>query len=168
MLTVDQHDKWKRFGLWLHIGLDPFPGRIAWLKIWWTNRNPRLVTSYYLNASRAVGGKLISLLKCVTNLPFLQAFLSLRRVIAAVKIMEWLIVTLSFAIALIHLCQLRYSIGFVLIKIMSSLKQPGLSSDDSSHLVLRTSSITVLIVASMTQQIPLKSMCCDVLMGLPR
>ncbi|KAJ6504315.1 hypothetical protein C8R47DRAFT_968620 [Mycena vitilis] len=56
ILAFDQHDKWKRFGLWLHIGLDPFAGRIAWLRIWWTNRNPRLITSYYLNACREVGG----------------------------------------------------------------------------------------------------------------
>lgn len=56
ILTIDQHDKWKRFGLWLHIGLDPFPGRIAWLKIWWCNRNPRLINSYYIEAGRKVGG----------------------------------------------------------------------------------------------------------------
>ncbi|KAI9452828.1 hypothetical protein F5148DRAFT_1330590 [Russula earlei] len=56
ILTIDQHDKWKRFGLWLHIGLDPFPGRIAWLKIWWCNRNPRLINSYYIEAGRKIGG----------------------------------------------------------------------------------------------------------------
>ncbi|KAJ7086781.1 hypothetical protein B0H15DRAFT_781757 [Mycena belliarum] len=56
ILAFDQHDKWKRFGLWLHVGLDPFPGRIAWLKIWWTNRNPKLITSYYINACRLIGG----------------------------------------------------------------------------------------------------------------
>ncbi|KAJ7089167.1 hypothetical protein B0H15DRAFT_780321 [Mycena belliarum] len=56
ILAFDQHDKWKRFGLWLHVGLDPFPGRIAWLKIWWMNRNPKLITSYYINACRLIGG----------------------------------------------------------------------------------------------------------------
>ncbi|KAK7036943.1 hypothetical protein R3P38DRAFT_3311626 [Favolaschia claudopus] len=56
ILTFDQHDKWKRFGLWLHVGLDPLPGRLAWLKIWWTNRNPRLITSYYIEACRQLGG----------------------------------------------------------------------------------------------------------------
>ncbi|KAG6818632.1 hypothetical protein H0H93_003299 [Arthromyces matolae] len=56
MLCVDQHDKWKRFGLWLHIGLDPYPGRIAWLKIWWCNRNNRLITSYYIQAGREMKG----------------------------------------------------------------------------------------------------------------
>ncbi|KAJ7265657.1 hypothetical protein C8J57DRAFT_1620708 [Mycena rebaudengoi] len=56
IMAFDQHDKWKCFGLWLHVGIDPFPGRILWLKIWWTNRNPRLITSYYLQASRKMGG----------------------------------------------------------------------------------------------------------------
>jgi hypothetical protein len=58
ILAFDQHDKWKRFGLWLHVGLDPFAGRIAWIKIWWTNRNPRLITSYYLEAWRIIGGEI--------------------------------------------------------------------------------------------------------------
>ncbi|KAJ7455486.1 hypothetical protein FB451DRAFT_1342284 [Mycena latifolia] len=56
ILCFDQHDKWQRFGLWLHLGLDPFSGRIAWFRIWWTNRNGRLITSYYINACREIGG----------------------------------------------------------------------------------------------------------------
>jgi hypothetical protein len=31
------------FGLWLHISLDPFAGWINWLKVWWTNKNPRRI-----------------------------------------------------------------------------------------------------------------------------
>jgi len=54
--SIDQHDKWGRFGLWLHLGIDPYSGRIAWLKIWWCNRNPRLLISYYLEAGCQVGG----------------------------------------------------------------------------------------------------------------
>ena len=50
--TCDQHDKWKRFGLWFHLGLDPFPGQLQWFKVWWTNRNPQLIGSYYLEAGR--------------------------------------------------------------------------------------------------------------------
>jgi hypothetical protein len=61
LLTFDQHDKWKRFGLYLHLGIDPFSGRFTWLKIWWTNRNPVLVTSYYLEACRKEGGTCIQL-----------------------------------------------------------------------------------------------------------
>ncbi|KAJ7932229.1 hypothetical protein B0H13DRAFT_2227784 [Mycena leptocephala] len=54
--AVDQHDKWKyKFGLALHSGLDPFIGRIQWLKIWWTNSNPRLILSYYLDAVSEAG-----------------------------------------------------------------------------------------------------------------
>ena len=34
MLAVDQYDKWKRFGLSLHTGIDPFPGWIHWIKVW--------------------------------------------------------------------------------------------------------------------------------------
>ncbi|OAX32928.1 hypothetical protein K503DRAFT_860077 [Rhizopogon vinicolor AM-OR11-026] len=51
----DQHDKWMRFGLWLHISLDPFTGWINWLKIWWTNKNPRLIARYYLDCCRKLG-----------------------------------------------------------------------------------------------------------------
>jgi hypothetical protein len=48
--AIDQHDKWKRFGLWLHVGLDIFSGKILWLKVYWTNSNPRLICGYYLDA----------------------------------------------------------------------------------------------------------------------
>ncbi|KAJ7726305.1 hypothetical protein DFH07DRAFT_758178 [Mycena maculata] len=59
IISFDQHDKWKRFGLWLHVGLDPFSGRVAWLRIWWTNRNPKLITSYYIKGCRKIGGELV-------------------------------------------------------------------------------------------------------------
>jgi hypothetical protein len=55
--AMDQHDKWMRFGLYLHGGIDPFAGDILWLRIWWTNRNPRLVASYYLDTARKRGGQ---------------------------------------------------------------------------------------------------------------
>ncbi|KAH7904042.1 hypothetical protein BJ138DRAFT_1186917 [Hygrophoropsis aurantiaca] len=51
----DQHDKWGRFGLWLHVSLDPYTGYINWLKVWWTNENPRLIASYYIEACRKLG-----------------------------------------------------------------------------------------------------------------
>ncbi|KAJ7106244.1 hypothetical protein C8R44DRAFT_745316 [Mycena epipterygia] len=54
--AVDQHDKWKyKFGLALHSGIDPFIGRIHWMKIWWTNSNPRLILSYYLDTVQELG-----------------------------------------------------------------------------------------------------------------
>ncbi|KAJ7278500.1 hypothetical protein C8J57DRAFT_1434292 [Mycena rebaudengoi] len=46
IIALDQHDKWKR----------PYAGRIAWLNIWWTNRNVRLICSYYLKSGREIGG----------------------------------------------------------------------------------------------------------------
>ncbi|KAI0310015.1 hypothetical protein OF83DRAFT_1278963 [Amylostereum chailletii] len=52
----DQHDKWKRFGLFLHVSLEMHGGYINWLKIWWTNRNSRLITRFYLDRAREIGG----------------------------------------------------------------------------------------------------------------
>jgi hypothetical protein len=52
----DQHDKWGRYGLWLHASLEAFSGEINWIKIWWTNRNPRLIVSYYLETCRKIKG----------------------------------------------------------------------------------------------------------------
>ncbi|KAH9842488.1 uncharacterized protein C8Q71DRAFT_853036 [Rhodofomes roseus] len=53
--AFDQHDKWARFGLFLHLCIEPVAGEIKWLKIWWNNSNPRLITSYYLEAVRSIG-----------------------------------------------------------------------------------------------------------------
>lgn len=47
--SVDQHDKWRKYQLFLHVGLEPFSGYILWLKVWWTNRNPKLVCSFHLD-----------------------------------------------------------------------------------------------------------------------
>ncbi|KAH9856695.1 hypothetical protein C2E23DRAFT_866064 [Lenzites betulinus] len=55
MWSFDQHDKWGRFGLFLHAGVEPVAGEIKWLRIWWNNSNPRLITSYYLEAARKLG-----------------------------------------------------------------------------------------------------------------
>lgn len=57
----DQHDKWgPRFGLWLHNSIDPFTGYNNWLKVWWTNKNPRLIVGYYLTTIRKYEGVCIS------------------------------------------------------------------------------------------------------------
>nr|GAT58506.1 predicted protein [Mycena chlorophos] len=56
MWCVDQHDKWKpKFGLALHVGLDPFAGKLLWLNVWWTNSNPRLILKYYLDTVETLG-----------------------------------------------------------------------------------------------------------------
>ncbi|KAH8984640.1 hypothetical protein EDB86DRAFT_2833457 [Lactarius hatsudake] len=36
MWSLDQHDKSKHYGLFFHVGLDPFLGVIHWCKVWWT------------------------------------------------------------------------------------------------------------------------------------
>lgn len=59
MLCCDQHDKWKRFGLRLHNAVDPFVGKIHWIKIWYTNSDPVLITSYYLDDAEESGCELI-------------------------------------------------------------------------------------------------------------
>ncbi|KAF8874732.1 hypothetical protein CPB85DRAFT_1444248 [Mucidula mucida] len=50
------HNKWKHFGLYLHCGVDPFSGRLHWVKIWWTNQNPILIGGYYFETARSQGG----------------------------------------------------------------------------------------------------------------
>ena len=55
--AVDQHDKWLRFGLALHTGIKPFSGRILWVKVWHSNRNPQLILSYYLETVEEFGCK---------------------------------------------------------------------------------------------------------------
>jgi hypothetical protein len=57
--NMDQHDKWKRFGLYWHGCLDGFTGKILWLVVWWTNANPRFVCAQYLKAVRTFGGTLL-------------------------------------------------------------------------------------------------------------
>jgi hypothetical protein len=56
VLAMDQHDKWGQYHLWLHVGIEPVSGYVAWLKIWRTNHNPRLIAKYYLDAIRELGG----------------------------------------------------------------------------------------------------------------
>ncbi|KAG2126745.1 hypothetical protein BD769DRAFT_1628415 [Suillus cothurnatus] len=55
IVTVDQHDKWLRFGLALHTGIEPFSGRIMWMRVWHSNRNPQLILSYYLDTIENLG-----------------------------------------------------------------------------------------------------------------
>lgn len=55
--AFDQHDKWKRFGLRLHMGVEPFTGYLLWITVWWSNSNPKLVARQYFEAARRVGGR---------------------------------------------------------------------------------------------------------------
>ncbi|GJE88520.1 hypothetical protein PsYK624_046030 [Phanerochaete sordida] len=54
--AVDQHDKWRRFGLFLHLATEPYSGALLWLVCWWSNSNPRLVTHQYIMTARRLGG----------------------------------------------------------------------------------------------------------------
>jgi len=53
--AIDQHNKWLWFGLALHTGIEPFSGRIVWMKVWHSNHNPQLILSYYLETVEASG-----------------------------------------------------------------------------------------------------------------
>ncbi|KAF7308070.1 hypothetical protein MKEN_01169300 [Mycena kentingensis (nom. inval.)] len=54
--AIDQHDKWKySFGLALHCGVEPFSGELLWIKVWWTNSNPRLILGYHLDTVEKLG-----------------------------------------------------------------------------------------------------------------
>ncbi|KAG1721252.1 hypothetical protein EDB19DRAFT_1646599 [Suillus lakei] len=55
LFAVDQHDKWLRFGLGLHTGIEPFSGCIMWIRVWHSNRNPQLILSYYLQTIEELG-----------------------------------------------------------------------------------------------------------------
>ena len=59
--AFDQHDKWQRFGLRLHLGIEPFMGFLLWLIVWWTNSNPKLIAQEYFQAARTYGGKCLSI-----------------------------------------------------------------------------------------------------------
>ena len=58
--AFDQHDKWMRYGLRLHMGVEPFTGLILWLIVWWSNSNPKLVAQQYFKTARCVGGRIRS------------------------------------------------------------------------------------------------------------
>ena len=66
--AIDQHDKWLRFGLTLHTGIEPFSGRILWTKVWHSNHNPQLILSYYLELVEFFG------CKCLANTKLLILF----------------------------------------------------------------------------------------------
>ncbi|KZT31989.1 hypothetical protein SISSUDRAFT_1067287 [Sistotremastrum suecicum HHB10207 ss-3] len=53
--SFDQHDKWLRFRVHLHVGLDVYSGKVLWIKAWWTTSNPRIVCSWYLDVIAELG-----------------------------------------------------------------------------------------------------------------
>ena len=65
--AVDQHDKWLRFGLALHTGIEPFSGRILWIRVWHSNRNSQLILSYYLDVVDELGCECLACLIISTD-----------------------------------------------------------------------------------------------------
>ena len=63
--AIDQHDKWLRFGLALHTGIEPFSGRILWMKVWHSNHNPQLILLFYLETAESLGCKFPSISRTV-------------------------------------------------------------------------------------------------------
>ncbi|KAG1860866.1 hypothetical protein F4604DRAFT_1512023, partial [Suillus subluteus] len=55
LFAVDQHDKWLKFGLGLHTGIEPFSGCIMWIRVWHSNRNLQLILTYYLDTLEELG-----------------------------------------------------------------------------------------------------------------
>lgn len=53
--SFDQHDKWKRFGIMLHLCVEIYSGKILWLRAWWSNRQPPLIARYYFDTVREHG-----------------------------------------------------------------------------------------------------------------
>ncbi|KAH8982770.1 hypothetical protein EDB86DRAFT_3085880 [Lactarius hatsudake] len=56
MWSLHQHDKFKHYGLFFHVSLDPFPGVIHWCKVWWTVRNLKLIACFYFDTAWSIGG----------------------------------------------------------------------------------------------------------------
>ena len=68
LLCIDQHDKWKKYGLVLHTGIEPFVVHIQWLQVWWTNSNPQLILNYYFDMVESFGCEYLMLWMCASLL----------------------------------------------------------------------------------------------------
>ncbi|KAG1844290.1 hypothetical protein C8R48DRAFT_780346 [Suillus tomentosus] len=55
IFAVDQHDKWLKYSLGLHTGIEPFSGHIMWIRVWHSKQNPELILSYYLDTLEKLG-----------------------------------------------------------------------------------------------------------------
>jgi hypothetical protein len=71
MVAVNQYNKWKHFGLALHTGIDPFPGKVHWMKVWHMNNNPKIILSYYLEFIEKFGCNQVFIFR-PTNSAFTQ------------------------------------------------------------------------------------------------
>lgn len=53
---IDGYDKLKPYGFCVHGGIDGFSRRLIWLEVGTTNNNPEVITKFYLDAVKQVGG----------------------------------------------------------------------------------------------------------------
>ena len=53
---IDGYDKLKPYGFSVHGGIDGFSRRLLWLEVGSTNNNPEVITKFYLDAAKQVGG----------------------------------------------------------------------------------------------------------------
>ncbi|KZS86358.1 hypothetical protein SISNIDRAFT_402285, partial [Sistotremastrum niveocremeum HHB9708] len=53
--SFDQHDKMADLKIYFHVCIEVFSGRPMWSKVWRSNRNPRLICSYYLDTIEELG-----------------------------------------------------------------------------------------------------------------
>jgi hypothetical protein len=160
MWSLDQHDKFKRYGLFFHVGLDPYPGVIHWCKVWWTVRNPKLIAWFYLDAARAIGGMYYSKFQNSENAYPLSTKGShlLLKVILAQKMSMLRMHRLPSATKLIHLWVGQYNIGGSGSMTILSLRFTGQCFERTGQLDSRPCLIGGLIRDYMTLEIPLNGM----------
>lgn len=56
MWYIDGHDKLKPYGFSIHGCINGFSRRLIWLDVSSSNKKPELITSYYINAVKQLGG----------------------------------------------------------------------------------------------------------------
>jgi hypothetical protein len=75
IFVVNQHDKWLRYSLSLHISIEPFSGHIIWIRVWHSNQNLQLILSYYLDILKALGHKSYLFFKIIFLLVYLLRYM---------------------------------------------------------------------------------------------
>lgn len=158
---LDQHDKWgPRFGLWLHNCIDPFIGFNNWLKVWWTNKNPRLIASYYLETVQKYGGQPGSFplfYDYFSYIFYLQLFPWFAKVIQEAKIIPLQIFIHWHGTNSIPALSALFNTGGSATRRMWRAKQIGLYSGETSHLGTKISSNQELTRVGMMSANQLKS-----------
>ena len=53
---IDRYDKLTQFGICIHVCIDGYSRNLIWLEAFHTNKNPKVILGYYLNAVAKLGG----------------------------------------------------------------------------------------------------------------